>query len=106
MKCCKDCEYVTDVQRKYGVTHHCSIECTNMDVSFYFSHGGKSAFCPLDKPQPVVIVGYGVGHCPRCMSDVHGRGMITQCPKCGQALTWERHRHVKDSTELSGGHLW
>lgn len=83
MKCCKDCEYVTDMQRN---------ECT------------KS--CPLDEPQPIVIVGYGVGHCPRCMSDVHGRGMITQCPKCGQALTWERHRHVKDSTELSGGHLW
>ena len=58
-------------------------------------------------PEPVVIGNNGIAYCPRCGADIHGKGMITECPNCGQSLTWkEKRRKIKDSTELSGGHLW
>lgn len=62
---CKDCKDTYKVQRKHGVTTHCNLEPTHMDVSYYClpGHSGSSAFCPKKK-------------------------------------------HIKDSTELSGGHLW
>lgn len=32
---CYECPYTSKIQRKYGVTTHCNLEPTNMDVSFY-----------------------------------------------------------------------
>lgn len=55
----------------------------------------------------ILIGSYGVAYCPTCKCDIHGRGMISICPYCNQLLSWDRiHKHTKDSTELSGGHLW
>lgn len=60
-----------------------------------------------DFPQPVVIVGNGIGTCPNCGADIHGMGMIERCPVCNQAIDWNNHvRRKKDSTGLSGGKLW
>ena len=30
---CYECPYTSKVQRKYGVTTHCNLEPTNMDVT-------------------------------------------------------------------------
>lgn len=61
----------------------------------------------FETPEPVVIGNRGIAYCPRCDTDIHGKGMIPICPNCGQYLTWKnKRRKVKDSTELSGGHLW
>ena len=32
---CYECPYTSKVQRKYGVTTHCNLEPTNMDVTFH-----------------------------------------------------------------------
>lgn len=57
--------------------------------------------------EPVVIGGNSIAYCPSCGADVHGKGIIQICPACTQALGWNnKARKVKDSTELSGGHLW
>ena len=57
--------------------------------------------------EPVVIGGWGIAYCPSCGADIYGRGIMQICPVCTQALDWKNKvRKVKDSTELSGGHLW
>lgn len=57
--------------------------------------------------EPVVIGRNSIAYCPSCGADIHGHGIISMCPICTQVLDWENKvRKVKDSTELSGGHLW
>ena len=44
---CWECPYTNKVQRKYGVTTHCNLEPTNMDVSFSVSHKRNNRLCPF-----------------------------------------------------------
>ena len=39
---CYECPYTSKVQRKYGVTTHCNLEPTNMDVTFHVMKKDKS----------------------------------------------------------------
>lgn len=56
----------------------------------------------------VVIDRRSIARCPSCGAGVYvSRGMMQICQVCTQALDWgNKVRKVKDSTELSGGHLW
>ena len=47
---CYRCPYTDKVQRKFGVTTHCKLEPTNMDVSFYCHERHKdreNTLCPF-----------------------------------------------------------
>ena len=35
------------IQRKYGVTTHCNLEPTNMDVSYYIETEKRNTLCPF-----------------------------------------------------------
>ena len=37
MSKCSKCPYTTEVTRKFGVTKHCNLEPTQMDVTYYCS---------------------------------------------------------------------
>lgn len=64
---CAECPFTEKVQRKYGITTHCTKDITHMDVTFHVNNNTECLICPLrDK----------------------------------------KRRHIKDSTGLSGGHLW
>lgn len=38
----------------------------------------------------------GIGYCANCKTDVHGRGRIDRCHKCGQSLLWDQHLYVNE----------
>lgn len=40
-------------------------------------------------PKAIMIKGDGVGHCPNCEMDIHGRGQMKFCTYCGQAINWD-----------------
>lgn len=44
---CWECPYTNQIQRKYGVTTHCNLEPTNMDVSFNARHQKNNTLCPF-----------------------------------------------------------
>jgi hypothetical protein len=44
---CWECPYTNKIQRKYGVTTHCNLEPTNMDVSFNVSLKRNNTLCPF-----------------------------------------------------------
>lgn len=44
---CWECPYTSKVQRKYGVTTHCNLEPTNMNVSFNANHRRNNTLCPF-----------------------------------------------------------
>lgn len=47
---CYRCPYTTKVERKYGVTTHCNLEPTNMDVTYYCTDRHKdktNSLCPF-----------------------------------------------------------
>lgn len=44
---CYECPYTSKVQRKYGVTTHCNLEPTNMDVTFHVMKKDNNKLCPF-----------------------------------------------------------
>ena len=49
---CWNCPHIEKIQRKFGVTTHCLLEPTHMDVSYYCYDKYKdeeNTFCPLLK---------------------------------------------------------
>lgn len=44
---CYECPYTSKVQRKYGVTTHCNLEPTNMDVTFHIMKKDNNKLCPF-----------------------------------------------------------
>lgn len=44
---CNDCKYTYQVQRKYGVTTHCTLEPTNMDVTYCVHKNEENELCPI-----------------------------------------------------------
>ena len=44
---CYDCPYTTKIQRKYGITTHCNLEPTNMDVTYHIEKEDKNILCPF-----------------------------------------------------------
>lgn len=44
---CYKCPYIMKIQRKYGVTTHCNLEPTNMDVSYYIETEKRNTLCPF-----------------------------------------------------------
>ena len=44
---CYECPYTSKVQRKYGVTTHCNLEPTNMDVTFHVIKKDNNRLCPF-----------------------------------------------------------
>lgn len=44
---CYECPYTSKVQRKYGVTTHCNLEPTNMDVTFHVMEKDNNKLCPF-----------------------------------------------------------
>lgn len=62
----------------------------------------------FETPEPVVINNNTtIAYCPRCGMNLEDYHLIGVCPNCYQYLMWtDKRRKVKDSTELSGGHLW
>lgn len=52
-ECCR-CPYTTEIQRKFGVTTHCNLEPTFMDVSYYCSEKHRDEWnplCPFENPE-------------------------------------------------------
>lgn len=50
MSKCSKCPYTTEVIRKFGVTKHCNLEPTQMDVTYYCSpkHSDEeNMLCPF-----------------------------------------------------------
>lgn len=50
---CYRCPYTTKIPRKYGVTTHCNLEPTNMDVSYFCRDKHKdedNALCSFVNP--------------------------------------------------------
>jgi hypothetical protein len=66
-----------------------------------------SGYCPTARADDYAERGYDITHdCDEC---THYKG----CEDCAMNGThcinksmYQRSRHIKDSTELSGGHLW
>ena len=46
MKCYK-CPYTEKIQRKFGVTTHCNLEPTHMDVSYHVDKKSNNLLCPF-----------------------------------------------------------
>lgn len=44
---CWECHYTNKVQRKYGVTTHCNLEPTNMDVTYHVDEKSNNILCPF-----------------------------------------------------------
>lgn len=44
---CYECPYTTKYKRKYGVTTHCNLEPTNMDVTYHVEQKDKNILCPF-----------------------------------------------------------
>lgn len=44
---CWECPYTNKVQRKYGVTTHCNLEPTNMDVTYHVDEKSNNTLCPF-----------------------------------------------------------
>lgn len=50
----------------------------------------------LNMPAPIIIPkAYSVrdkskAHCPNCGQDIHGKGKMERCFRCGQRLDWTK----------------
>ena len=44
---CFECPHKYPIQRKYGVTWHCSKEITQMDVSYHAKRRSHNPLCPI-----------------------------------------------------------
>lgn len=44
---CWECSYTNKVKRKHGITTHCNLEPTGMDVTYNISHKVKNTLCPF-----------------------------------------------------------
>lgn len=44
---CYECSYTSKVQRKYGVTTHCNLEPTHMDVTIHVMEKTNNTLCPF-----------------------------------------------------------
>lgn len=51
---CWRCSYTGKIQRKFGITTHCNLEPTHMDVSYYCNEKYKdeeNSLCPFINPR-------------------------------------------------------
>ena len=44
---CVECPHKYPIQRKYGVTWHCSKEITHMDVTYHTKAMNHNPLCPI-----------------------------------------------------------
>ena len=44
---CYKCPYTTKIQRKYGITTHCNLEPTHMDVTYCSETKERNTLCPF-----------------------------------------------------------
>ena len=44
---CWECPYTSEIYRKFGMTTHCNLEPTNMDVSYNVETKKNNTLCPF-----------------------------------------------------------
>lgn len=55
---CIECPYKYPIQRKFGVTWHCSKEITQMDVTFHTKAMNNNPLCPIKQGGGINEVSY------------------------------------------------
>jgi hypothetical protein len=63
--------------------------------------------CPMANRDEYAERGYDITHnCDECVYHKGCEDCAMDGTYCNNKSMYERSKHVKDSTELSGGHLW
>jgi hypothetical protein len=44
---CWECPYTERIQRKFGITTHCNLEPTHIDVSYHVQKQSNNTLCPF-----------------------------------------------------------
>jgi len=77
----KDNNYSLEIMKK---------ELNNQYICSEVKYAFECSIEALEKqiPKKIKILDYGKAHCPRCKTDIHGKGKIDYCYCCGQKLDW------------------